>query len=526
LKLKIIIVLILVTGCMTSRYTSEADIPSINRALVSNGSINFFTKDGKEFELDVTYMDSLRLSGIGRYKDSSNLDWKAYNGDVKLDSIDLVLINKYNTSKNILTVGSGVALLALYTNAVRGQDTPELQADIEYTYTGPYQPGGGGSSCPFVYSWTGSDWALEGEAIGTAFGKALELQTGTILRSVRKGENNVKARVTNERPETHYLNQLRCRVYEAEENTKVYLDNFENAWPVCQLDTPIDAFDYSGRSILPELTNVDRNYWKSRLENISLGSNFRDEIELTFDNPDLIDEASLVIHAINTRFSETVFQNIFGFLGDQSLSFIQAVENDPEMITIMNDWLEKSSLKVDVWNGSEWIVAGRIQPVANVVPFARLIRIPVLQMGEKTVRVRLSCLADVWELDGAFMDFSETKPLHGVEIPLVEAISSKGKNISPIVLNNDENYQVMVPGDYIDLFFKDSNPARPDEDKFYVLNVKGYLHEWIINSDEEFAMQSLSVIQGIDKIYMLKQLLSKNEMFLPLVYSDWMKKRN
>ena len=84
----------------------------------------------------------------------------------------------------------------------------------------------------------------------------------------------------------------------------------------------------------------------------------------------------------------------------------------------------------------------------------------------------------------------------------------------------------MVPGDYIDLFFKDSNPARPDEDKFYVLNVKGYLHEWIINSDEEFAMQPLSAIQGIDKIYMLKQLLSKNEMFLPLVYSDWMKKRN
>ena len=74
-----------------------------------------------------------------------------------------------------------------------------------------YRAGANNSpSCPFIYSWNGGGYTLEGGALGTAFGKAMEGTTALGLPSLKPDVNVLRIHVTNERPETHYSSGFDC----------------------------------------------------------------------------------------------------------------------------------------------------------------------------------------------------------------------------------------------------------------------------------------------------------------------------
>ncbi len=63
-------------------------------------------------------------------------------------------------------------------------------------------------------------------------------------------------------------------------------------------------------------------------------------------------------------------------LGDEFVNFTKALETDQEIIDLMKEALQRSSLKIDVWNGQEWKFIDLIYPEANRVKFRKLVRIP------------------------------------------------------------------------------------------------------------------------------------------------------
>jgi hypothetical protein len=125
----------------------------------------------------------------------------------------------------------------LYVVAVAGLTVSGLRAANERHGLTIY--GAGGGSCPYVYAWDGDRYALQGEVFGTSFGRALEAGTTCMLPAAHRRGDAVVVRLTNERPETHYVNSARLLAFETAENATVLLDDRDRAWPVTDPRPPL-----------------------------------------------------------------------------------------------------------------------------------------------------------------------------------------------------------------------------------------------------------------------------------------------
>ena len=500
--------------CSSSYYYQKASPAAVNNAVLRYNEIQLSTFDGTFYKIKIHEMDSVFINGKGQFRKKNDSSWKLFSGLIPVDSLDLIQFRKKNFGQDLVIFGSTIAFLAYFLPGESGLDG--ISADIEHI-------GGGGSSCPFIYSWNREGYSLDAEAFGVAFGKALELTTWSILPNLKEDHSNLKVRITNERLETHYINSVELLSVESDPEATPVLDSKNQAWPTYHLISPLTALDNSNNDVLKTISAQDQNYCETDLSDISNSSDFEDVIDLTFVKHASASDGSLVIRAINTEFSETVFKKMFEFLGDQCLTFMRTAETDPETIDILTHWIEESSLKVFVWDGKAWVKQGRILPEANVASFSRIIRIHNPGSERDTLRVRLISLADVWKIDAANMDWTPVQPLTYKPVDLVSATGPSKKDIMPLLKENDDRYTVLVPQQQIDLTFQSPHSER-NKKISYVLKTRGYLHEWFIQADDEDLSFS-GFIPDDTKISYLKNLLQNKNLFLPLVYSEWKNSR-
>ena len=160
-------------------------------------------------------------------------------------------------------------------------------------------------------------------------------------------------------------------------------------------------------------------------------------------------------------------------------------------------------------------------PGSNKLPFERLIRFNLKDINSGELRIKLECMSDVWKIDALSIDYSDVQSMEAAEVPLQTGEVS-GQRIEDKILRRDGNYQVLLPGDKIDLKFYDEYSTQNSR---YFLNVAGYLYEWYVkkpNTNENF----LSFMpQGISRLNFLKLMLNNKELLLYPMYYEWGKEK-
>lgn len=485
---------------------------AINYQILTAKKLNFLTSDKSEYLLTVDYMDEKILKGNGKIKQNNDTGWQDFSGEVMIDSIDFLRFSETDAGKSLLINSTVLTIL------IKGLMTGEgpAQPTIQFVYPP-------GSSCPFIYSLQEETYVLEGEAFGIALGKAREMTTATVLSLPHRYPSDINLRITNERPETHFINKVRLEAFAVDEEGFICADNEQSLWPVYQTKPPMEAIDRKGANILNEISEKDNHYWQSEFYKDSGDAVFRDDIRLIFMRPSGANDGSLLIRAINTYFGNYAFEEIFNFLGDQSLAFLQQIENDRQSIHLMENWARESALKAYVWNKNKWIYCGMIFPEANVVPFTRLIRIEVPPGVGDTIRIKLTSLADVWKIDAAQVDWTPVERINGLEIPLVSADGPLVDDILERIAFDDDQYEVLLPSQKINLTF--SSPAPLENKKFiYALRVGGYLYEWLPSGPAYLPVLSMNPTGIMNKVEWVKALLQQKQLLLPLLYSGWKKR--
>jgi hypothetical protein len=372
-----------------------------------------------------------------------------------------------------------------------------------------------GGSCPYVYAWDGDQYTLQGEVFGTAFGKALETHTACMLPAASVRNSSVLIRVANERPETHFLNAVQLWGYRKPKGSTVILDNEHNAWPLTHPQMPLHC--------PPELSNKDGKMLSSDAKNTRPGSGYRDVVYLTFPSPGAGHTGSLVVHAMNTHLDNAVFDMVFGYLGDESLRFIDRVEHDPQFVNVLREWIDDCSLLVEAWRGGKWVREGAITPEANAASFSRLVRVSSEGNNDDSLRIRISSLATLWDLDAVELDWTAASPLIPNTKKMLSAVHSCVGPVLNSLADKDGEYAVLVPEEYIDLKFEASS-AVADEEWVYALDATGYLYEWPGDGGPSArpAFQAIALGTGnADKVEVVDFLVKHKELFLALVYEHW-----
>jgi hypothetical protein len=508
MKITIIILSIALIITLNSCYSVKEISTFKNLADArARGEIQIVTIDTTVYYVDnFTYSDSsINIKGIKKKSDLQS----DYNGNLEFKDIVYIQSVNSNTLQNLAFLGINVFLIANGVSML--SDPAEVEAIVKF-------PSGGGS-CPYIYSWNGNNYNLEGESFGTAFGKALETETSIIMRNLTPSDNKIKVKLSNERPETHFFNNIQLVAVQTNKDETVYADNRNSLCSVKKHKKIFKAMDRNKTEVTDLLMNDDNTYWKSDLSSAVPSLNFEDQLIIELNDIDQEDSLSLVVSAINSEISSVVFSYLQKLLGDEFINFTRAAETDPEIIEILNKTLYRSSLKIDVWTGTAWEYADFVYPEANKVEFNKLVRLPVIKNDNDVMKIRLRCLSDVWKIDALHFDDSPINKLI-MHQPKLLYYRSDVQNDLNYITKKDDLYTKLLPGQSIELEYEVVQ-APSDKKITYAITSGGYLYEWIIdnsliNSD---GIKNLNVFTP--KIKLVKEMLKNIDSILPIIYSDW-----
>lgn len=504
------ILFIFISGCTTTQQIS------FRSQLTGNGVLIAQTKDTTQYQFDsYQLVDSILIGDGIRFKHGEKSVVTLFH--LPLNEVHYLEMNTPKGAQWIIAIMAGGFLIQAVTNLDGGTGISVNEQ------TGTYYPPSG-KSCPTLYAWNGSKYILEGEAISVALGRALEMTTRTVLPHLESEKGAVRVRITNERPETHYLNHIGLVAVETDSIARVIPAIDNSLWAVHNSQSPVAAFDKMGRDVRTDLSAADAKFWESDLEIVESQARFGDTLQLSFLRPRNTDTASLIVEAINTEISNAVFSMLYSTLGDQTLSFIRASEYDPEMIALLREWQATASLSVSVWNGSRWVDAGAILPEANAVLFARLVRVQIPDGVGDTVRVRLTSLADVWKIDVVTIDYADAKPLDALPVA-TKSVRSPYADGQELLAQNDERYIMLLPPQEVEMEFK-ALTRREGKKITYAVDVSGFLYEWVPSSAKQESSSFTSFVPAQQRVSFVKHLLSNKTLLLPIVYREWMREKS
>jgi hypothetical protein len=496
----LLVILLLGGGCSGTYDTTKK---SELQQLRGKGSIRVLTVDSLLYTFETfSFTDSV-LSGQGILK--QNGFTTPFEGSVPFGRIVFIERIEIGYEKTLWMIPMLAGTISSLKTMLDGSTKFEIR------------PSG---SCPYVYAYDGNEFKLEAEAFGTSISKAFEAQTFSLLPSLTPMNGRLTVRVSNERPETHLLNSVQLFAADAGNASSTVLDINNILWPVLDANPPSTAYDHSEKDILPDIRKKDGRYWKSDLAHIAPFSGFRDQLEVHFDLPQGASGATLIIHAVNTNLITEAYRSVSTILGDATMEFYRALEQDSQLQSEIRKWMRECGLRIEVAHGAAWEEAGTMMPEANVAPFSRAIRISNLKSFQSPLRVRLSSLTDVWCIDAVSIDFSPVQPLSMHSLKMISVKSSDKNNWENAIKSNDSLYALILPPNYIDIHF-DSVPVLEMRKPIYILAIQGYLYEWFSKPKESADNFVATEMSSGDRVAMLKLLVQQKDLFLPPIYARW-----
>lgn len=152
-------------------------------------------------------------------------------------------------------------------------------------------------SCPFVYSWDGTQYVFDGEPYGGAVSRGLERDDYSDLEHLRPDAAGLyRLLVTNEVNESQFTNSMELVVVDHQPGTRFEMDEWGKLHSVSKALPPASARDQDGRNLVRWLRASDELIWEPAPP-MDATSAVRQEIVLTFPKPRDAKRAQLVARA-------------------------------------------------------------------------------------------------------------------------------------------------------------------------------------------------------------------------------------
>lgn len=341
---------------------------------------------------------------------------------------------------------------------------------------------GGEGSCPYVYAHDGHTFRLQGEALTGALNRGAWRHDALVLPALRPFGGRYQLRIASELPERDFIDSAALQLYDHALGARVALDGHGRALALHGLQPPVTARDAKGTDRRAAVSGADGQAWIGRHRAAD-----QDTLELEFARPasattKVFVAATLLVEARNTPF----------ILHTYHMFMYQFGPGWPKLMRWMSElpWyrgsLERLSreaglgMAVEFFDGERWIAADWIAPVGTAGPRAVAVSL-ALPASQQRLRVRLRVLPGAWEVDRVQATFQAARPPGEQRIMGVneaDQLRKKQKVEAPpeALLDQDERYQRLEPGDALTLSFK--APALPAGGRrTAVLRLSGYYEE-------------------------------------------------
>lgn len=453
-------------GCYSTETVPKQELA----AKQIQGDITVIMKDRMRFVFgDGKYsISSDSLSGIGGRKTADYFVDLPFQGSLALADIMFIERKEFSTGKTILLAGAAVGLVALIASS-----SPPSSG-----FGGTL---GGGMSCPFIYTYDGSEYHFESETFAGAVFKGVERTSCDVLRHLKAVEGECKIRLVNARDETEYVDQLTLTAVDHPRGTLVIPDRNGVMHTISDLAQPTTCVDFRGRNTLAAIDERDGSYWQSDLTDRDWANDFdlRDGIIVEFPKRLNAKSVKLVVNGRNTRLGYFALANIFQLKGSEKLDWYSELEISPaERAKFVRWMMREGMLHIHVWQGEKWIEQSALLDVGPGISKDQVAVLDISDVKDDVLRVRLECTTDLWRIDQVYVDYSPDFYARSTALSLRSAINEQSQDVADLLNVRDERYYATVNDQYADIVFVDT-PRNINLERTYVVNTTGYYYQWL-----------------------------------------------
>jgi hypothetical protein len=336
-------------------------------------------------------------------------------------------------------------------------------------------------SCPTVYSGDGA--VDEGELFSNSIAPVFEARDVDRLRAQPDSKGVLRLEVRNEALETHYINQLQLFEVRHAADEFVLPDAQGHPVVVSGVRTPADIAARSGQNLSAMLSAADNTFYSTdrrRLESATV-DDLNDWIDLTAHVPEGAGSTTLVFRLRNSLLSTTLLYDVvLAPAGARSINWLGSGLDQISNAVELGLWYQRrAGLHILVWRDGAYREAARVQDSGPIAWHDVAAVIPA-QEGEKSLRIRLSFLADHWRFDRIGVASAERAPVPRV-IQISEVTGSDGRpeNTARESLSRaDDHYLQTNPGQrFLAVFNVGGETAG--QARTFLLSSQGYYTEWI-----------------------------------------------
>ncbi len=457
-------------------FYQQRIMPPSELSLDFSGRIEILTKDGTRYRLDDAVLGISDISGYGwRFPVEGRAT--TFTGSVSCSEIALVQTEKPQIMGSLLAWGTiGVVAGHMFASS---SGTPKLLQDIEYPSSG-----GGGGSCPYVYSFDGANYHLESETFAGAVCPSLERTVVDPLRHLTAVDGTYSLAIANQSPESQHTNELKLIAVQHPPGTTIIPDSWGGLHSIITATKPLKAIDLAGREVSSLVADNDSKLWGDDLTDTALTSSnaFRDRLTCTFQRPEGAGTAKLILDARNSSLGFFALGKLFALKGTQKLDWYHELVNDQRALGQLTSWIKREGgMSVSVLTQEGWQKQAWIPDVGPQLQAERVVVLDCSDCPDSLIQVRIESAAGLWLVNRLALDWSEDVPLIATDLKLLDAKNQHGTDIAPLLNRKDSLYYAAIPGDFATVTYEAPEPAAGNSQTI-LLSSRGHYFSWI-NAD-------------------------------------------
>jgi hypothetical protein len=331
-------------------------------------------------------------------------------------------------------------------------------------------------SCPFVYSWNGTEYVFDAEPYGGAISRGLEKDDFSELGQLREQNGLYRLKVTNEVDETQFTNLTELWVVDHPAGTRVVPDILGKLHTVAAPYAPLSARDAAGHDLLPWLRATDRLIWESPAVP-DVDGNLQSDIVMTFPKPAGGAQAKLVANAATGLWGSYMIKKMVELRGRDLGAWYRTIDESKPARDALFAWEVREqlyALKIEVEEPSGWVVRGILPGTGPFISKDRIVLLDVSHVQGDQLHIRIRPPAGFWSLNSFAVDYTPDRALSMQTVKPATARDLQGTNVLPDLVAIDDRYVAMPNvGDTANLTFR--APSRhAGAERAVFLHSRGY----------------------------------------------------
>ncbi|MCK4824569.1 hypothetical protein KA005_52945 [bacterium] len=353
------------------------------------------------------------------------------------------------------------------------------------------------SSCPFIYSFDGTQYVLDGEPYGGAVCQGLQRTDFCRLDNLQPVDGEYRVLLANELNEIQYTDEFRLLIVDHSKDVVVYQDANGLFYTIGDIQKPLHIIDADGNDQYQLLSAEDYLLWDAGINNTELktSSSLRDTLFITFPRPHHETKAKLIVNGCNTIWGSYMLKQMVSLYGNQVKTWYEEMLTPTwqQFIEEWNDQVELYQLQVYVQEDSGWMHRGEIMGGGPIVSETRVVPIDLTNVQGDTVIIRVTPPLGFWQFNMFAIDYSEDAPIEIQEVSPKAMTAHDGTDICDILESSDSDYYIMPETGQQALLVFSAPELQPDVERTIFAKVSGY-YDLKIDTDEPPQYEKISRI--------------------------------